>query len=148
MRSPLKSKKFQTWSQIAKRGFCKDVMAFGRSMPAIDRVKQFHATQISCCQGIRILQSHVGVVSAFAIQITHHRAQLLIHHPCKANQIGAVSWPEGSQIFVSGLQMWIERCVLRSQALSDFASSKVRLELAETIHDDGDRVRLRPGVSN
>src|SRR6266446_1574085 len=123
MRWRLKSKKFQTWSEIAKRGFCENIVAFDRGMPAIDWVEQFNATQVSCCQGIRILQLHIGVVSEFVVQITHHCAQLLIHHPCKPNQIDAVFWPEGSQIFVSGLQMRIARCVLRSQALCDFTPS-------------------------
>ena len=56
MRSWLKSKKFQAWSKIAKRGFCENIVTFDRSMPAVDRVKQFNATQVSCCQGILILQ--------------------------------------------------------------------------------------------
>src|SRR6266513_1913827 len=148
MRSWLKSKKFQNWSEIAKRGFCENIVAFDRSMPAINRVKQFNAAQVSCRQGIRILQSHIGVVTEFAIQITYHRAQLLIHHPCKPNQIGAVCWPEGSQVFVSGLQMRIARCVVRSQALCDFTASEVRPEIDKTIHDDCDPVTLHAGATN
>src|SRR4029453_7668717 len=117
-------------------------------MPAIDRVKQFNAAQVSFFQGIRILQSYIGVVTEFAVQITYHRAQLLIHHPCKANQIGAVCWPEGSQVFVSGLQMRIARRVVRSQALCDFTASKVCPEIDKTIHDDCDPVTLRAGATN
>src|SRR6266478_3318470 len=125
MRWRLKSKKFQTWSEIAKRGLCENIVAFDRSMPAIDRVKQFNATQVSCRQGIRILQKNIGLVSEFAVQIIYDRAQLLIHHPCKPNQISAVCWPEGSEIFVSGWQMRIARCTVRSQALCNFTPSEV-----------------------
>src|SRR4030095_2698681 len=110
----LKSKKFQTWSEIAKRGFCENIVAFDRSMPAIDRMQQFHATQVSCCQGIRILQLHVSVFTEPAIQFAHHRAQLLIHHPCKANQIRAVSRPKGGEIFVRALKVRVAWLFLTS----------------------------------
>lgn len=33
--SRLDPKKFQTWSEIAKRVFCENIVAFDRSMPAI-----------------------------------------------------------------------------------------------------------------
>jgi len=43
------SKKFQTWSKVAKGGFRKNIVAFGRGMPAVDYVEQFDAAQIGCC---------------------------------------------------------------------------------------------------
>src|SRR5581483_3466810 len=138
----------QTWSEISKRCFCENVVAFNRSMPAIDWVKQFHATQVGCCQGIRIPQLDVRVVSKFAVQITHGHAQHLIHHLCEANQIGAVSLPKGGEIFVSRFQMRIARCVVGSQTLCNFTPSKVRLEIDEAIHDNSGRVRLRAGMTN
>src|SRR5437588_90302 len=81
MRWRLKSKKFQTWSEIAKRGLCENIVAFDRSMPAIDRVKQFNATQVSrrisrakfsrkrrlsCCKRFSGCSSSAG---------THHHVQ-------------------------------------------------------------------------
>ena len=48
---------------------------------------------------------HVDVASELAIQFAYHLAQLLIHHPCKANQIRAVSRPKGCEIFVSAFKV-------------------------------------------
>jgi len=123
-------------------------MAFDRSMPTIDRVEQFNPTQVSCRQAIRILQSHADVASELAIQFAYHLAQLFIHHPCKANQIRAVSRSKGREIFVSAFKVRVARWVSASQTFCDFAAYEIGLEIDETVHHDCDAITLHESAIN
>src|SRR5262249_48932754 len=76
------------------------------------------------------------------IQFHYDRVQFLIHHFSKANQIGAVRRPKRCEVFVSSFEMRIASRVIRSQALCDLASSKVRIEIDKAIHDDCNPVTL------
>jgi hypothetical protein len=63
----LDPKKFQTWSKVAERGFGKNIVTFGRRMPAVHCVEQFHAAQIGCRQGTRISDLHVYIARKLAV---------------------------------------------------------------------------------